>query len=103
MHKNEIELTAPAHWKKYLWIIFKVMLGFILLTFILGYAIYHRPVNWLIPITMGSVVYLIAIILGIRHLIKTLPLAVLMLLIPIAPLFVLIYLITLMGFLQGYT
>jgi len=97
------ELASPGHWKRPLLIIIKLVIAFSTISFFVGYFIYHHPSNWLIPGSIVLVSYAVCMVLGIRYLIKTLPVPVLMLLVPIAPLFVLLYVISLIAFLQRFT
>lgn len=103
MQTTDTEWAAPKQWKAPLITIIKLAIAFSTITFFLGYFIYHHPEHWLIPASILLVSYAACIIAGIRHLIKTLPIPVLMLLIPIAPLFILIYVVSLLAFLQRYT
>ena len=103
MYSTDNELDAPTHWKNPLFTIIKVMIAFSVITFFLGYFIYHPPVNWVMPSIVLCAAYGLCLIAGIAYLIKTLPIPVLMLLVPIAPLFVLIYVVSLIAFLQRFT
>lgn len=103
MHASDQELAHLIHWKSPLVIILKMFLAFSVLTFFVGYFIFHHPQNWLIPAIVLAISYLTCIIAGITYLIKKLPFPILLLLIPIAPLFVLIYVISLMTFLEHFT
>lgn len=103
MHATDNELASPIDWKMPLFIIIKTMIAFSAITFFVGYFIYHHSTPWIFQGGTVLFAYLFCLIMGIRHLIKTLPVPVLMLLVPIAPLFVLIYVVSLIAFLQRFT
>jgi hypothetical protein len=103
MHSTDNELAAPIQWQMPLFKIIKIMIAFSAITFFVGYFIYHPPVHWLLPAILLAIAYAVCFITGIYYLIKTLPVPVLMLLVPIAPLFVLIYVVSLIAFLQRFT
>ena len=97
------EWTAPKEWKAPLITIIKITIAFSTLTFFVGYFFYHRPEHWLLSASILLAAYGLCIVMGVRHLIKALPIPVLMLLVPIAPLFILIYVVSLIAFLQRFT
>lgn len=92
------ELTL--YWKKYLRIGLETMLAFYIATFCIGYVLITPNEHWVIFATTMAILYLITIIICIRRLIIHFPLAAMMLIIPIAPLFVLITVVTVMPLLQ---
>ena len=103
MTTSHHELDAPIHWKTPVLLIIKMTIAFSTLSFFIGYFVYHPPVNWQLPSVLLIVAYLFCLVIGIRYLIKNLPIPVLMLLVPIAPLFILLYVVSLMAFLQRFT
>lgn len=103
MHTTDNEYAAPIDWKAPFFFILKMMLAFSVITFFMGYFVHHHPANWMLPGAVLLIAYFFCIAMGIRALIKRLPIPILMLLIPIAPLFVLLYIVSLAAFLQRFT
>src|SRR5579871_5074137 len=97
------DLTSPLHWRRPLFNIIKTIIAFSVITFFLVYFIYHRPVSWIAPACILAISYVFCLIMGVRYLIKNIPLPILMLLVPIAPLYILLYVLALIAFLQRFT
>jgi hypothetical protein len=99
--KRKREVTANAiNWKLYLTVTAESLIAFYLATFSLAMYFVHRPVNWLVTGIFLIVLYLFVIIVCAKHVFEKLPLSAVMLIIPIAPLFALIIVISLIPIIQ---
>ena len=103
MHSTDQEFVSLNEWKRSIFKIAKIALAFSVVSFFVGYFVYHPPTNWIMPAIVLFISYFLCIVAGVYYLIKSLPLPILMLLVPIAPLFILIYVVLLITFLQRFT
>ena len=94
------EIPSKKLWKKYTLRVVLAMIAFYLATFsLIIYFYYHQSNQVLIDcVTVG--LYLFILFAIVKRLAETLPLAVLMILIPIAPLYALIVIVTMIPIIQ---
>ncbi|HEX4044413.1 MAG TPA: hypothetical protein VHZ76_01940 [Gammaproteobacteria bacterium] len=97
---DENNTENSVAWKPFLTILFESLLAFYLATFCLAMYFLYRPAHWL---TLGIVMvllYLFVIVFCAKRVFKKLPVAAIMLAIPIAPLLALFIIVSLIPVLQ---
>jgi hypothetical protein len=87
-------------WKRHLLTTTKTMLVLYAATFFLAYFFAQRGEHWLIPGIIIGILYAIVFILCVKHIIKTLPIAALMIAAPTLPLILLLMVVSLLPIVQ---
>lgn len=95
-----MKLTNEANaslipWKLYLTITAESLLAFYIASFSLGMFFIHRGEKWMALGVIMGMLYLVVICICAKRILSTLPIAAIMLIIPIAPLIALIIIVTL--------
>lgn len=91
-------VTVP--WKSYLTITAESVLTFYLATFCIAFYFAQHGIEWILPSILVVMLYIFVIIACIKRVIEKLSMAALMLVIPIAPLLVLIMVVSLIPVLE---
>lgn len=89
-------------WKIYLLSTAESLLAFYLATFSIGMYFLHRPANWLWTGIFLGLLYAFVIFVCAKRVLQTLPIAAVMLIIPLAPLIALIIIVTLIPVLEQF-
>lgn len=100
MKSSNVSKSEMSNWHIFSRIIAEAMLIFYIATFCLVMYLYHRPANDIWCAGAMGVMYVFILFAVIKRLIAKLPLAVLILMVPIAPLFALIVVVTMIPILQ---
>jgi hypothetical protein len=95
-------MSTPVHkpWRFYTVTVVQAFVIFTLATFCVGIYFTHRTGNWIMPGIALIGLYLFVIFACIHRVVTRLPVAVLMILVPIAPLTILIIVVSLLPILQ---
>lgn len=93
---------ALLPWKAYLYITFESLLTFYLATFCIAMYFLHRGENWVIGGVFLGILYAFVVFVCAQRVIRSLPLAALMLVIPIAPFLALAIVLSLIPLLQYF-
>lgn len=94
--------NAFVPWKRYILAVTETMVTFTLASFLLGLYILHYSGNSVITHILVGLVYAATVVFTITRMVKKFSLAAIMLMIPIAPLVVLIIVVALIHFLQFF-
>lgn len=97
-NKQETESLVP--WKFYITITAESLLAFYLATFCIAMYFTHRGPSWIMMGVVLAILYLFVIGVCIKRVIEKLPIAALMLIIPLAPLIAITIVISLIPVLQ---
>jgi len=89
-------------WKDYLTITFESLLTFYIATFCVAMYFIHRGPQWITNGIVLLLLYVFVIFVCARRIFKALPIAALMLVIPIAPFLVIVIVISLIPILQNF-
>lgn len=102
MHTYKENETSLLPWKHYLTITAESLLTFYIATFCVAMFFMHHGANWIIPGIMLGLLYAFVIFVCAKRVIQSLPLAALMLIIPLAPLIAIIIVVSLIPVLQNF-
>lgn len=91
-----------APWRTYMVLIAESVIAFYLASFCIAMYFSHRGTDWLIPAIFMIVFYLFVIFVCARRVSQKLPLATLMLMIPITPLVALIIIVSMIPIIQFF-
>lgn len=94
--------TSLLPWKRYLIITTESLLAFYIATFCLAMYFTHRGTGWIFQGILLAILYAFVIFACATRVIQKLPVAALMLIIPIAPLIALIIIISLIPIMQNF-
>lgn len=97
---TEISTQGNLPWKVIIRTTFESLLAFYVATFCMAMFFTHRGPNWVLPAIFLIILYIFVIITCASRIIKNLSMAMVMLIIPIAPLIALIIVVTLIPILQ---
>lgn len=100
MDQFKKDLSAPATWKSYLLDATKFLVIFYISTLCMAAFFMHRGEHWIIPGIFLGILYLFVIIISLRKMIKKLPMAAILLAAPTIPLFMLIFVVSMIPLLQ---
>lgn len=96
---NRID-SNPSHWKTYFYVLAQTWLAFFVASFCLAVYLRHMAGSWIITTVCMAVLYLGVLVACVKRTIDNLSIAALMLLIPIAPLLILLFAIGLLHLIQ---
>lgn len=89
-------------WKLYITTTVESLLAFYIATFCVGMFFMHRGVNWVMPALLLAFLYLFVIFVCAKRVMQKLPIAAIMLIIPIAPLIALIIVVSLIPVIEKF-
>ncbi len=89
-------------WKRYTYAVTEVLLTFTLATFLLGLYIMHYRDSSIFLTVFVALVYLAAVITSVTRMVRKFSLAANMLMIPIAPLIILVIVVSLVHLLEWF-
>ncbi len=98
IQSNDDQSLIP--WKHYVSVTIESLLTFYLATFCIAMFFTHRGTNWISSGILMALLYLFVIFVCAKRVMQKLPLASLMLIIPLAPLIALIIIVSLIPILQ---
>ena len=103
MHKQITEInTSVVPWKLFLSTTLESLLAFYIATFCMAMYFTHRSGGWMAVGILLVVLYLFVIFVCAKRVMEKLSLAIIMLIIPIAPLIALIIVVSLIPLLQWF-
>lgn len=102
MSQPDPKHTSLLPWKRYLIITTESLLAFYVATFCIAMYFTHRGTEWIVQGILLAILYVFVIFACATRVVKKLPVAALMLIIPIAPLIALIIIISLIPILQNF-
>ena len=94
--------TAYVPWKRYILAVSETIITFTIASFLLGLYIIHRGDSSVIISVLLGLTYVAVVAFTITRMVKKFSIAAIMLMIPIAPLIVLIIVVALIHFLQFF-
>jgi hypothetical protein len=99
MHENDLEYVP---WKRYIFAVTQATLTFTLASFFLGlYIMHHGDSHVLLSVLVG-LLYTVSVVFSIWRMVRQFSLAAVMLMIPIAPLVILMIVVSLIHLLQVF-
>ena len=94
--------NAYVPWKRYVPAVIETIVTFTLASFLLGLYILHYSHNSIVWHVLAGLLYATVVIFTVTRMVKKFSLMAIMLMVPIAPLLVLMIVVTLIHFLQYF-